>query len=56
MDDETVQSKARAASQWSKHATGVSCKPWKYLLIPHTAVDESKSLAGLAAKYTMEAE
>jgi type III restriction enzyme len=56
MDDTTVQAKARAAAQSCKHATGVSSKPWKYLLIPHTAVDESKSLAGLAAQYTVEAE
>ncbi len=56
MDDDTVRSKARAAAEWCKHATGVSRKPWKYLLIPHTAVDESKSLAGLTAQYTVEAE
>ena len=56
MDDDTIQAKARAAAQWCKHATSVSSKPWKYLLIPHTAIDESKSLAGLAAHYTVEAE
>jgi type III restriction enzyme len=56
MDDDTIQAKARAAAEWCKHATGVSSKPWKYLLIPHTAVDESKSLAGLAAQYTVEEE
>lgn len=26
-------------------------KPWRYLIVPHTAVDGPKTLAGLAAKY-----
>ena len=51
MDDDTIQAKARAAAEWCKHATTVSGKPWQYLLIPHNAVDESKSLAGLAAQF-----
>ena len=55
MDDETVQAKARAAAEWCKHATTVSSKPWHYLLIPHNAIDESKSLAGLAAQFEVEA-
>jgi type III restriction enzyme len=56
VDDDTIQAKARAAAKWCKHATGVSSKPWKYLLVPHTAVDESKSIASLAAQYTVQAE
>lgn len=51
MDDETVKAKAHAATLWCKHATSVSRKPWHYLLVPHNAVDESRSLAGLAAQY-----
>ena len=51
MDDDTIQAKALAAAEWCKHATTVSGKPWQYLLIPHNAVDESKSLAGLAAQF-----
>ncbi len=27
-------------------------KPWKYLLIPHDAITDPMTLAGLAAKYT----
>lgn len=56
MTDEVVQTKAKAASEWCKHATTVSSKPWHYLLIPHTAIDETKSLAGLAAQFEVTAE
>ncbi len=54
MGDETVQAKAHAAALWCKHASSVSRKPWHYILVPHSAVDESKSLAGLAAQYEVE--
>ena len=56
MEDPVIEAKARAAAKWCKHATEVSNKPWKYLLIPHPAVDDSKTLASLAAQYTVEAE
>ena len=50
MKDETVLAKARAASLWCQRATEhAGGKPWKYLLIPHDVIDESKTLAGLAA-------
>ena len=52
MNDETVLEKARAATTWCQHATDKSDKPWKYLLVPHTAIDEAQTLAGLAATYT----
>lgn len=52
MTDETVLAKARAASLWCQRATQhAGGKPWKYLLIPHDAIDESKTLAGLAATW-----
>lgn len=52
MKDETVQMKARAALLWCQRATEhAGGKPWKYLLIPHDAIDESKTLAGLAATW-----
>lgn len=54
MEDPIIQAKAKAASEWCKHATGVSSKPWQYLLVPHTSVDESKSLAGLASQYKID--
>lgn len=52
MTDDVVLAKARAASLWCKRATEhAGGKPWKYLLIPHDVIDESKTLAGLAATY-----
>jgi type III restriction enzyme len=56
MEDVTVKAKAHAAALWCNHASSVSSKPWKYLLIPHNAVDESKSLAGLAGQYTVQGD
>jgi len=44
-----VQAKAAAAMRWcryaSEHAAGVGSKPWKYLLIPHDDMGESKRLS-----------
>ena len=43
-----VQAKAAAAARWCKHASDhavkVSTKPWKYLLVPHDEINESKRL------------
>ena len=43
-----VAAKAEVAKRWvghaSDHAASVGGKPWKYLLIPHDAVNESKRL------------
>lgn len=45
---EEVQAKAAAARQWCKHASdhavSIGTKPWKYLLVPHDEVNESKRL------------
>ena len=50
--EEVVIAKAKAASLWCERATEHSGgKPWKYLLVPHDALDESMTLAGLAAKW-----
>jgi hypothetical protein len=44
-----VQAKAAAAMRWCKHASdhaaSVGAKPWKYLLVPHDEIVESKRLA-----------
>lgn len=57
MNAETVLAKARAAALWCQRATGYAGgKPWKYLLIPHDAIDESKTLAGLAATWEFHAD
>ncbi|MCH8067573.1 MAG: hypothetical protein IIC69_03240, partial [Nanoarchaeota archaeon] len=46
MQDETVLAKAKAASEWCKHASEYekqnSGKPWKYLLIPHDEISERR--------------
>lgn len=43
-----VQAKAAAAARWCKHASDhaatVGTKPWKYLLLPHDEIAESKRL------------
>jgi type III restriction enzyme len=48
VDTQEVQSKANSAARWcqraSEHAQIVGTKPWKYLLLPHDEVAESKRL------------
>ena len=43
-----VRAKAAAAARWCKHASdhaaSVGTKPWRYLLVPHDEVTESKRL------------
>lgn len=55
MNDSIVQSKARAAATWCHHASTVSDKPWSYLLIPHDAIDDAKTVRGLAATFAFAA-
>jgi type III restriction enzyme len=59
METDEVKNKARAAVKWCEYATDhenqVGGKPWSYLLIPHDAVDGTKTLQGLAAAYTLKA-
>ena len=49
VDTQEVQAKASAAVRWCKHASAhaveVGTKPWKYLLLPHDEVAESKRLS-----------
>lgn len=52
LTDPIVLAKANAAAEWCHHASTVSDKPWSYLLVPHDAVDESKTFAGLMATFT----
>jgi type III restriction enzyme len=44
----TVQAKAAAAARWceqaSAYAAKVGSKPWRYLLVPHDEVLESRQL------------
>ncbi|MFO1053960.1 MAG: DEAD/DEAH box helicase family protein [Planctomycetota bacterium] len=51
LQDETVLAKARAAAKWCRHAAEHELKhggkPWRYVLIPHDAVQENMTLEGL---------
>lgn len=53
-----VLTKANAAAEWCKHATEHERrhggKSWTYLLIPHDAIADNKTLKGLAATYTWQ--
>lgn len=59
MDSAEVMDKSKAAVTWCEHAgtheKQVGGKPWSYLLIPHDAVTEAKTIQGLAAAYTKKA-
>ena len=56
MDSADVKTKAAAATQWCQYATEHERtnggKSWTYLLIPHDAISENKTLQGLTATYT----
>jgi type III restriction enzyme len=60
MTDEEVLTKARAAAEWCRHATTHELKhggkPWTYLLIPHDAIADNKTLQGLTVTYTYRDE
>jgi hypothetical protein len=44
---------AKAATLWCQHATKVSDKPWRFVLIPHDAIDHSASFVSLTRLYGM---
>ena len=55
MTDPVVVAKATAAALWCERATEhAGGKPWKYLLVPHDLVDETKTVAGLAAAFQVK--
>jgi len=49
VNTQEVQAKAAAAARWCKHASDhaatVGTKRWRYLLVPHDEIAESKRLA-----------
>ncbi|NOK07927.1 DEAD/DEAH box helicase family protein [Corallococcus exercitus] len=59
MQDPVVLAKAHAAAIWCKHAkaheTANNGKPWRYVLIPHDAIADNMTVAGLAKTYTFAA-
>ncbi|HEU4369542.1 MAG TPA: DEAD/DEAH box helicase family protein, partial [Methylomirabilota bacterium] len=58
MDDAEVLAKNRAAVEWcgyaSDHERRHGGKPWRYVLIPHDAVEANRTLAGLTAQFTVK--
>lgn len=58
MESEEVAEKAQAAAQWclsaSAHANEHGTKPWKYTLIPHDVIDQSKTFQGLVNNYIVD--
>lgn len=59
MDDPVVLQKAGAAATWCQYATAHAeedgGKPWAYLLIPHTAISGTATLADLATSFSVTA-
>jgi type III restriction enzyme len=55
INSDEVKDKAKAAVKWCENATihekQVGGKPWSYLLIPHDAVSEAKTIQGLTAAH-----
>ena len=59
LQDPEVIAKKESAVRWCYHATEHAekngGKPWHYLLIPHDAIAENMTLAGLAAQFRVQA-
>lgn len=55
LDDPIVIAKRDVAVRWcvhaSNHAASYGGKPWSYVLIPHDAIKDNMTLAGLVAKH-----
>ena len=55
MDDADVLAKKEVAVKWcqqaSDHAATYGGKPWKYVLIPHDAIADNMTLAGLVGQF-----
>jgi len=55
MEDEIVLAKKEAAIKWCKNASDYAAanggKPWRYVLIPHTAMAVNMTVEGLAGQF-----
>ncbi len=55
MDDAAVVAKQEKAVAWCQNASDYAAtyggKPWQYVLIPHDAIAENMTLAGLVQRY-----
>ena len=58
MDTEEVWEKARSAEEWCErvrdHELKNGGKPWRYVLIPHDAIQPSATLEGLVSRFSKE--
>jgi len=56
MEDTIVLAKKESAIKWCKNASDYAAanggKPWRYVLIPHTAIAENMTVDGLAAQFS----
>ena len=50
-----VEAKRKAAEEWCQHASAHAAtyggKPWRYALIPHTAIADNMTLKGLVQQF-----
>jgi type III restriction enzyme len=51
MEDSIVQKKAKAAVQWCERASTVSDRPWQYALLPHDAIEISRTFTSLIRQF-----
>ena len=55
MEDPMVLAKKESAIKWCQNASDYAAKhdgkPWRYALIPHTAIADNMTLGGLAKRY-----
>jgi type III restriction enzyme len=51
VETSTVQKKAKAAIQWCERASTVSDLPWKYALLPHDAIEISRTFTSLVRQF-----
>jgi len=51
VEDSKVQKKAKAAIQWCERASEVSDRPWMYALLPHDAIELSRTFSSLTQQY-----
>jgi type III restriction enzyme len=58
LQDAEVLAKRAVAVKWCRHASDYFAsyggKPWQYALIPHDAISENMTLAGLANRYVVK--
>lgn len=51
VETSNVQKKAKAATQWCERASEVSDRPWKYVLLPHEAIQINRTFSSLIQQF-----